>query len=131
MHPNKQLIHDFFEAFAKGDVEALRNLFAQDVVMIEPGHTDCAGEYHGKDEVFAFFAKLGERTKGTLRIERIHDILANDERAVAIFEVSGERDGEPLRWTVNELYEIRNGRIQTIQAFVFDTGPLDKAYAPS
>lgn len=131
MHPNQRLIEDFFGAFANGDVETLRRIFADDVVMIEPGNTDCAGEYRGQEEVFAFFAKLGERTKGSLKIERIHDILANDERAVAIFEVSGERDGEPLGWRVNELYEIRDGKIQSIQAFVFDVAPLDKAYAPA
>ena len=37
MHPNQQLIHDFFDAFAGGDVEALQRIFADDILMIEPG----------------------------------------------------------------------------------------------
>ena len=45
-----------------------------------------------------FFARVFEVTGGTFSFE-LHDVLANDEHAVALFTLRGERAGKQLNET--------------------------------
>ena len=78
-HPNVDLLRKGYDAFAKGDMETLRGLFAEGIVWHSPGNNILSGVYEGRDAVFGFFGKLMEETGGNLRQE-IHDVLANDTR---------------------------------------------------
>src|SRR5215470_2196191 len=48
-----------------------------------------ADEYHGKDEVLAFFGKMQEVYAGTVRLE-LQDVLANEDHGVVLTRESGE-----------------------------------------
>lgn len=127
-HPNEQLVHDFFKSFATGDMELLESITTDDLTMVEPGTTHVAGVFSGRDKVLEMFAELGRVTEGTLTIDAVHHVLANDDVAVAVFDSSAVRDGERITAQVNELYTIRDGKIAQIQAFVFDMPEWDRAY---
>lgn len=94
-HPNEELTRRGYEAFANGDMEALDELFADDVSWYVPGNNPLSGEYRGKDEVFGFFGRVAEESGGTFRLE-LHDVLANDDHAVALVKTYGERNGRSL-----------------------------------
>ncbi len=94
-HPNEDLIRRGYEAFGKGDMDTLNELFADDIVWHTPGKSPIAGDYKGKQEVFAFFGKIAELTGGTFKLE-IHDLLANDEHGVVLVTSSGQRDGKRI-----------------------------------
>ncbi len=51
-HPNEELLRRGYDAFTKGDMEAVNELFADDIVWHNAGRDQFAGDYHGKDEVF-------------------------------------------------------------------------------
>ncbi|MGN9843164.1 nuclear transport factor 2 family protein [Nonomuraea sp. H19] len=58
--PNVKLIRRYYAAYAKGDLDALREqFFAADIQWTIPGHHPLAGTKKGVDEVLAFFAELG------------------------------------------------------------------------
>ena len=105
-HPNEELVRRAFDAFAKGDVETLRELTDQDAVWHAPGRGPLAGDYRGIDEILGFFAKVAELTGGTFRAD-LHDVVANDEHAVAIYVARAEREGRT--------YENRNVLVQHIR----------------
>jgi ketosteroid isomerase-like protein len=67
-HPNEELLRRGYDAFSKGDVETLRQVFAQDAVFHEPGRNPVSGDYHGIDQMLAFFGTLAERSGGTFRV---------------------------------------------------------------
>ncbi len=94
-HPNEERARKGFEAFSAGDMDAVRETLADDIVWHVAGRSQLNGDYRGKDEVFSFFAKLMDLTGGTFRID-VHDILANDEHVVALTQSSAEREGR--RW---------------------------------
>lgn len=94
-HPNLALMKKGYDAFTSGDLEALKDLFAPDIVWHVPGNNPLAGDYKGQDEVFGFFMKLAQETQGTFKLE-IHDMLANDTHGVALVRASGERNGARL-----------------------------------
>lgn len=127
-HPNEQLVHNFFKAFATGDMELLGSITTDDLTMVEPGTTHVAGVFPGRDAVLEMFGELGRVTEGTLAIDEVHHVLANDDVGIAVFDCSATRHGERITAQVNELYTFRDGRIARIQAFVFDMPQWDRAY---
>jgi ketosteroid isomerase-like protein len=102
-HPNVGRIRDGYRAFAAGDAEGAMKLFHPDILWHVPGDTPLSGEYKGVGEVAQFFMKLQERSGGTFKID-VHDILANDEHAVALVQVTAQRKGRTLDEHVVHVY---------------------------
>ncbi len=94
-HSNVELTRRGYEAFAKGDLATLTELLADDVVWHVQGVGPLNGNYHGRDEVFGFFGRLAEETGGTFRLD-VHDVLANDEHAVALCALSASRGNKSI-----------------------------------
>jgi uncharacterized protein len=82
-HPNLDLMRGTLQAFGAGDVPALYELFAPDVVWHVPGRSLLAKDYRGREEVFAFFARLMQRTNGTFHVESL-GMFANDDGGVFV-----------------------------------------------
>lgn len=127
-HPNEEIVHNFFKAFATGDMKLLESITTDDLVMYEPGTTAVAGEYKGRDAVLAFFGELGRITEGSLKIESVNQVLANDEVGISLFDCSAVRHGERITSQVAEVYTITDGKISSIRAYVYDMPEWDRAY---
>jgi ketosteroid isomerase-like protein len=109
-HPNEELLQQGFDAFSKGDMEAVAALFADDVVFHFPGRGPLAGDHRGKDQVLGVIAKQAEMTGGTFRLE-LHDIVANDEHGVALNVARAERGDKT--WEDNSVlvFHIQNEKV--------------------
>lgn len=57
-HPNVAIIKRYYEAYGKGDVATVREIFAPDIIWRIPGHHPLSGAKRGADEVLAFFEQL-------------------------------------------------------------------------
>ena len=109
-HPNEDLTREAFAAFGRGDLDALRNqYFTADVRFHFPGRSPLAGDHEGVDQVLGMFGKAFEISGGTLRLE-IHDVIANDEHAVALFTARGERADRRLEDRTVQVLHIRDGK---------------------
>ena len=118
-HPNAALLRKGYEAFARGDIAALTDMFAQDMVWHVPGNNLISGEHKGRDAVFAVFAKTMELTGGTFKID-LHDIVANDEHTVSLTRAAASRQGKQLDLRGADIYHIRNGKVTEWWSFVED-----------
>ena len=128
-HPNVALLRRGYEAFAKGDMATLTELWSEDAVWhAGSGNNPLAGDHMGRDAVFAAFAKVAELSGGTFRIE-LHDVLANDEHAVAMTRNTGNRQGKQLDSLDVALYHIRNGRVTEAWAFSQDQRAEDEFWS--
>ncbi len=94
-HPNAAQMRRGHEAFNKGDVTALMEMFAADVVWHVAGNNRLSGEHRGKEAVFAAFAKTVGVPPLNFKIE-LHDVVANDEHAVTLARYTASRQGRPL-----------------------------------
>jgi uncharacterized protein len=127
-HPNEELVRRLYDAFSKGDVDAIRQLFADDAVFHEPGRNPVSGDYQGIDQVLALMGKLGERSGGTFRVT-VHDVVANDEHAVGLHVSEGEREGRRLRSLQTLLFHVRDGRFTEGWAHHYDQHATDEFWA--
>ncbi len=109
-HPNVEVTRRGYEAFAHGDLAALSGLIADDVTWHVSGAGPLSGTYHGRDEVFGFFGRLAEETGGTFRLD-VHDVLANDEHAVALCTLSASRSGKSIEVPVANVSHVRDGKV--------------------
>ena len=118
-HPNVTLLRKGYEAFAKGDIAAITDMFAEDMVWHVPGNNLISGEHKGRDAVFAVFAKTMELTGGTFKID-LHDIVANDEHTVSLTRAAASRQGKQLDLRGVDIYHIRNGKVTEWWSFTED-----------
>ena len=128
-HPNEDLVREQYAAQERGDMDALRNQYwTDDVRWHVPGRGPLAGDYEGPEQVIQAFARLFELTGGTFSFE-LHDVLANDEHAVALYTASGERAGKQL--TDNEVlvYHFRDGKVSEAWAQPTDQYAQDEFWS--
>ncbi|MGY1781774.1 nuclear transport factor 2 family protein [Geodermatophilus sp. SYSU D01036] len=89
-HPNTARMWEGYEAFAKGDLGTLTELWREDVHWHEQGNDQVAGDYEGPQAVFGMFARLGELTENSLRVEPLL-VCADDEYGTALVRVTAHR----------------------------------------
>ena len=110
VHPHEELLRREYEARARGDIDGLDDLFADDITWHVPGKSAIAGIYKGKDEVLAYVRKRQELAGGTFVIT-VHDVLANDEHGVVLASGRAQRNGTSWEWNGHALYRFRDGKI--------------------
>lgn len=119
MHANERVIRSTYEAFASGDLEAVGERLADDIVWHSLGHSRFSRDYTGREDVFGLFGALFEETDGSFRIE-LHAVLANDERAVALTTNRAEREGRTLVYEEAAVFRIVDGKVAEAWLYVDD-----------
>lgn len=109
-HPTIDVFRRAYAAFTAGDMDALAEVFAEDVVWHTPGRNPLSGDHRSRDAAFESFAREFELSGGTYSPE-IHDILANDEHTVALLHVTAQRDGKTLDQSYALIFHIYDGKI--------------------
>jgi uncharacterized protein len=119
-HANVELLRNGYNAYSTADMAVLTELFADDIVWHVAGRSQLSGDYKGRDAVFGFFGKLMELTGGTSKLE-VHDILANDDHAIALLTSSGTRGDKSFTGQDVHVFHVQNG-----QVVEFWDSPLDQ-----
>jgi ketosteroid isomerase-like protein len=127
-HPNEDRIRQGYEAFSKGDLQRLDDLFADDIVWHVGGRSPLAGDYKGKQEVYAFFGRLAEGTGGSFQLE-VHDILANDEHGVVFVHSRGQREGKTLDDNTLHAFQLENGKVKEFWGYPGDMYAVDEFWS--
>ena len=118
-HPNVALLRKGYEAFAKGDMATLTQQWSEDMVWHWSGNTPFSGDHKGRDAVFRVLARYRELSGGTARVD-LHDILANDEHAVALTRGMVSRQGKDLNVLETYVYHVSNGKVTEVWMFSED-----------
>ncbi|NJP92373.1 SnoaL-like domain-containing protein [Nonomuraea sp. FMUSA5-5] len=120
-HPNVKLIRDYYAAYARNDLTALRErFFAADIVWTIPGHHPLAGTKRGADEVLAFFAQLA---RAGFRADPIA-LAADGDWVIDLHRGwSTQPEGLDILWAL--AFRIRAGRIVEAVNFAADQHAAD------
>ena len=127
-HPNVALLRRGYEAFAKGDMATLTELFSENIVWHVPGNNLISGEHRSRDAVFAFFGQIAQLSGGTYQV-KLHDALANDEHAVALARVTGSRQGKQIDFLDVAVYHVSDGKIAEAWSFTDDQRAEDEFWS--
>jgi ketosteroid isomerase-like protein len=125
-HPNVGLIKKAYAAFTTGNYPS--KLFSEDAVWHLPGSGPLAGDHRGRDAVLAAMRRFEQLSGGTIRIE-VHDILANDEHAVALLRATGSRGEKRYDALEMDVYHIRDGKVTEFWSFAEDQRLTDEFWS--
>ena len=124
-HANADLVRRFHEAQQRGDVAALMDMLADDIVWHVPGRNLLSRNYNGKAEVAGFWARARELSGGTVRTELI-DVLGGDGFGIALVRVFAKREGKSLGGQFQAFtYRIVHGKIAEFWFMVEDRYAVD------
>ena len=115
-HPHTQKLRKGFQAYSRGDLSAISELFADDATIhILSDSSPFAGVHKGKDGLRQLF----EKTRGALEEESwtVEDLMVNDDYVVAITRAQGTKKqgrghGPRSGGTMDvQVFRMRNGRV--------------------
>ena len=67
-------------------------------------------------------------TGGTLKID-LHDVIANDEHAVALVTMSAERDGKSMAMNAVHIFHTEGDKVKEFWGFNEDDRRADEFYS--
>ena len=128
-HPNVALVRRGMQAMNEMDMSradeemAVVDAFmADDIVWHEIGRAE---PRRGKDELRATMSEFSDTT---IKYE-LHDVVANDEHAIALGTATATRNGKTLEYRTAEIFHIRDGRAVERWAFSDDTAAIIAFFA--
>ena len=125
---NAELIRSGYEAFSKGDMEKIAEVFAQDIRWHSGGNNVLTGDYSGQAEVFAFFGRLAEATGGSFSIE-IHDLLASDDHVVVLAAETATRGDQSHTLDEVHVWHVDGGKATEFWGIAKDQQATDEFWA--
>ena len=127
-HPNHVIARCLWDAIARADASALRDLMSEKTVWRMPGDSLVAGTYVGADAVLDFMARVGELTDD-LHSDLI-DIFVSDRGAVLRYSIRAIRGARILN--IEHLFVIRvvEGRITEAVFAPVDQHRYDRFFSP-
>ena len=117
-HPNATLIREIYDSEDLGPAD-----FATD---------DVVWHVIGRDEPYRGKAAIPRGARdGDWEIvsDSTHDVIANDDHAIGLIEVTARRGGETLTFRTAEIYHMRDGKIAERWAFSDDTEAIKRFFA--
>ncbi|MDQ2827327.1 MAG: nuclear transport factor 2 family protein [Actinomycetota bacterium] len=118
-HRNVEVLRRAYAAFATGDLEALDDLFADDVIWHVPGRSPVAGDHEGKEEVLGALTKLMDLTDGTARLEA-RALMADDVRGIALVDSTANRHDGTHTSSLVQVFSITEAQITEVWSYPGD-----------
>jgi len=129
-HPNVALVRRAMQAMNEQDLSKAEQemavvdaFMADDIVWHEIGRAE---PRRGKGELRA--AMMDGARGGTIAYE-VHDIIANDDHAIALGTATATRGDRTLQYRTAEIFHIRDGKAVERWAFSDDTAAIVAFFA--
>jgi ketosteroid isomerase-like protein len=125
-HPSATLIREGLQAFNRGDVQAMADMLADDVEWHEIGRAE---PIRGKAALAALYSGPPEPDADITT--EVHDVVANDEHAIALVTATARRGSRSFTYRTAEIYHVRDGKVTARWAFSDDTAAIREFFAGS
>lgn len=127
-HSNVALVRRWYQAFAQGDYPpVIAELLAEEAVWNLPGQHPLAGDHRGRDAVMAAIRRF-DGLRASFQLE-VHDILGNDDHAVALLRATGTRPGKRYEALEIDVFHIQDGKITEVWSFSEDQRLTDEFWS--
>lgn len=135
-----ELVSKAYTALASGDMEQIKEYWAEDMNWLVPGHNQLSGWYHGRDAFLAFMGNVGKLSANSFRMEPVA-VMTSDEYSADVTHNVGYRAGSEgtgtvpyLELDINVVHVLRwrNGQVIEGRGAIFGDGTTqyDQFWSP-
>jgi ketosteroid isomerase-like protein len=120
-----ELVRKGYDAFIAGDMEWMNQHLHDNIVWHNPGHNVLSGDYKGRENVLAFFAKS---MQVALPEFEIHDVLGSEDHVVAVLTVRWKRNdtGDSIEVRGAQVFHVDNQKAIEVWTLAEDQGEVDR-----
>lgn len=122
---NMDVVRRYFDAVARGDLEAIGAAFSDDIEWHQPGDGTLSGLHRGKAAVFALLGQFMQRSEGSFRIDALGPLMAQGDLVTTSLHFRAERAGAALSMSGVDMLRIEGGRIREVWLFSEDQAAED------
>ena len=123
-HPNAAVVRQSVDALNRGDLAAAAEFLSDDVEWHEIGRPE---PIRGKAALAAMYGASAD--PGFSITADVHDVVANDEHAIAMVTAHATRNGKTFTYRTAEIFHVRDGKITARWAFSDDTAAINAFFA--
>ena len=116
MSDNVEMVQGAYEAFGRGDIQALMENFADDIEWHSPEPLPQHMDVHGPEDVGQFFQSVGDNWSD-FQVD-LDDICASGDRVCAIGHAAGKLDGGEAEYGFVHAWTIRDGKLARFDEYV-------------
>jgi len=117
---NADIVRRGYAAFNSGDMKTLTALFDERASWHTPGRGRIAGDYKGRDAVFAQFGRYGGETAGSFKATLQRVFTTEDGRVVGVHQNTATRNGKQLDVSCCLVFELKDGRVTDGREYISD-----------
>jgi uncharacterized protein len=117
---------DAYNALASGDMNRIKQYWADDMVWQVPGHNELSGWYYNLSEFLAFMGQVGELSEHSFNMQPVAGkVLVTGDYSVDLTRNRGHRKGQPGKLMDIEVAHVlrwRNGKVIAGKGAIFGDG---------
>ena len=118
-----------YGALGSGDIEQIKQYWAEDMVWQVPGHNRLSGWYHGLDEFLAFMAEVGRLSDHSFHMDLIAgEVLVTGDYSADLTRNRGHAAGQPdktMDIAVVHVLHWRDGKVVAGKGAIFGDGTTE------
>ncbi len=118
-----------YNALASGNIQSIKQYWADDMVWQVPGHNRLSGWYYSLDEFLAFMGQVGEMSDHSFNMQPIAGkVLVTGDYSVDLTRNRGHRKGQPNKTMDIEVAHVlrwRNGKVIAGKGAIFGDGTAE------
>jgi uncharacterized protein len=127
MNDNEKTVRQACAAFTSGDMETVKSIFADDIVVHVPSGLPISGDHHGWDGfVNDMLTRIVAALDGPPRLE-VRDFVASDDHVVGLYTIHADRNRTTYKWLHTNTYRVTDGRITELWWSPFDLQTAQQA----
>ncbi|MFE7859452.1 nuclear transport factor 2 family protein [Streptomyces sp. NPDC057403] len=128
-HPHAQLVRKGYEAFSRGDMDALRSLITSDATQHVPGSHPLSGDCKGIDAILDYYRRLFEETAGTFKVELRNVLVDGRGHAIAMHHVKAQRGDKRMDEDGCIVFRIVGDKATDLDECVEDLDRMDEFWS--
>ena len=126
---NVAIMRRGYDAFNRGDMKTLVEIFDERAVWHLPGRSALANDYQGREAILAYFGRIGQDTGGTFQAELERLLADNDDRVVGIQRSTANRNGKHLDVGNCIVFQLKDGRVTDGREHIHDLYAWDEFWS--
>jgi ketosteroid isomerase-like protein len=120
---NLAVVRRGFEAFAAGDMEAMKTIVAPNGHWHEPPNNLFGGDFSGQQAILEYFSRLARETSGTMKATPLAMAAAGD-RVFVLNHLSAKRGDKTLESDTVDVFTLADGVVIDTVVFSGDQPAL-------